>query len=63
MRNLLRVVMVLALALLASASYYGSRPTVIPSAGETAVFEVMRAEMNPPKMSGVVPPEDRKSVV
>ena len=57
MRNLLRVVMVLALALLASALYYRSRPPVIPSADETAVFEVMLAEMNPPKMSGVVPPE------
>src|SRR5205807_9175357 len=57
MRNLLRVVTVLALLLLASALYYRSRPPAISSADETAVFEVMRAEMNPPKMSGVVPPE------
>jgi len=38
MRNRLRVVMVLAVALLASALFYRSRPQVIPSADETAVF-------------------------
>jgi len=36
--------MVLAVALLASALFYRSRPQVIPSADETAVFEAMRAE-------------------